>query len=124
MKTMFLVLLAPIIGTMGQLFLNLGMRQVGELTLAELKNNTFHTILSIFTNPWILMAVPLYAGGFVLWLIILSKFKLSFAYPFLALSFIMVPLVSSLILGEYVSILRWTGSFVIFSGIVLIGFSN
>ena len=50
MKSMFLVLLAPVIGTMGQLFLKLGMRQVGELTLAELKNNTFHAILSIFTN--------------------------------------------------------------------------
>ena len=124
MESMFLILLAPVIGTMGQLFLKLGMHQVGEITLTELKNNTFHIILSTITNPWILMAVPLYVGGFVLWLIILSKFKLSFAYPFLALSFIMVPLVSSLILGEYVSILRWAGSFVIFSGVVLIGFSN
>ena len=124
MKSIYLILAAPVIGTMGQLFLKLGMNHIGEITLTELKNNTLQIILSIISNPWILIATPLYAGGFILWLIILSKFKLSFAYPFLALTFIMVPLVSSLILGEYISILRWTGSFVIFSGVVLIGVSN
>lgn len=124
MESIYLILAAPVIGTMGQLFLKFGMNQIGEITLAESKNNTLQVILSIISNPWILIATPLYAGGFILWLIILSKFKLSFAYPFLALSFIMVPLASSLILGEYVSILRWTGSFVVFSGIVIIGFSN
>ena len=124
MDSIYLILAAPVVGTIGQLFLKLGMRQVGEITLSELKNNNIQVILSMISNAWILIAIPIYVGGFVLWLIILSKFKLSFAYPFLALSFIMVPLVSSLILGEYVSILRWAGSFVIFSGIVLIGFSN
>ena len=124
MKSLFLILAAPAVGTIGQMFLKFGMRKVGEITLLELKNNTFSVILSMLSNPWFLIAIPLYAGGFILWLIILSKFNLSFAYPFLALFFIMVPLVSSLILGEYVSILRWAGSFVILSGIVLIGFSN
>jgi drug/metabolite transporter (DMT)-like permease len=100
------------------------MSQIGNITLLEFKNNTIPLFLSIFKNPYILIAIPLYVGGFILWLIILSKFNLSFAYPFLAISFIMVPLVSSLILGEYISILRWAGILVIFSGVVIIGFSN
>jgi len=124
MKSLLLVLTAPIIGTLGQMFLKFGMREVGEVTLLELKNNTLSTLLSMLSNPWILIAMPLYAGGFILWLIILSKFNLSFAYPFLALSFVLVPLVSLLILDEYISIMRWVGIFVIFSGIVIIGFSN
>jgi multidrug transporter EmrE-like cation transporter len=124
MKPFLLVLAAPVVGTIGQIFLKLGMRQIGNITLLELKNNTLPLVLSIFSNPWILLAIPLYAGGFIIWLIILSKFNLSFAYPFLALSFVMVPLLSLLILGEYISLLRWVGILVIFSGIVIIGFSN
>jgi len=124
MKSFFLVLAAPVIGTIGQVLLKLGMRQIGNITLLELKNNTLPLFLSIFKNPYILIAIPLYTGGFILWLIILSKFNLSFAYPFLALSFVMVPLVSSLILGEYISLFRWVGILVIFSGVVIIGFSN
>ena len=124
MKSFLLVIVAPVVGTIGQMFLKLGMRQIGNITLLELKNNTLQLILSIISNPWILIAIPIYTGGFILWLIILSKFNLSFAYPFLALSFIMVPLVSSLILGEYISLVRWAGFLVIFSGVVIIGFSN
>jgi multidrug transporter EmrE-like cation transporter len=124
MKSIFLVLMAPIIGTVGQIFLKFGMRQVGQITLFELKNNTLSVLLSILSNPWILLAIPLYVGGFIFWLIILSKFNLSFAYPFLALSFVMVPLLSLLILGEHISILRWTGIIVILLGIVIIGFSK
>ena len=95
MKSFLLVLVAPVVGTIGQMFLKLGMRQIGNITLLELKNNTLQLILSIISNPWILIAIPIYTGGVILWLIILSKFNLSFAYPFLALSFMLVSLVFS-----------------------------
>lgn len=124
MKSIFLVLLAPIIGTMGQVFLKYGMREIGQITLIELKNNSCSILLSIFSNLWILMAIPLYIGGFILWLIVLSKFNLSFAYPFLALSFVMVPLLSSYIFGEHIPIMMWLGILVVFTGIVIIGISN
>ena len=35
MESISLILLAPVIGTTGQLFLKLGMHQVGEITLTE-----------------------------------------------------------------------------------------
>ena len=124
MSSFLLVLAAPIIGTLGQVFLKLGMREVGEVTFFELRYNTFSILLTMLSNPWIIIAIPLYAGGFILWLIILSKFNLSFAYPFLALSFIMVPLAATIIIGENISIMRWAGILVIFSGVVLIGFSK
>jgi len=100
------------------------MQQIGEITLTELKNNPQSLVLSIITNVWVLMAVPLYTASFILWMYILSKLNLSFAYPFLALSFVMVPLVSLFLFGENISTLKWAGIFVIFSGIVMIGFSK
>ena len=124
MKIYFLVLSVPILATICQIFIKLGMQQIGEITLTELKNNPLSLILSIITNVWVLMAAPLYTASFILWMYILSKLNLSFAYPFLALSFVLVPLVSLFVFGENISTLRWAGIFVIFSGIVIIGFSN
>ena len=51
MKSFFLVLAAPVIGTIGQILLKLGMSQIGEITLTELKNNPFAFFLSIISNP-------------------------------------------------------------------------
>ena len=51
MGSTFLILAAPVIGTMGQLFLKLGMNQIGEITLSESKNNTIQVIMSIISNP-------------------------------------------------------------------------
>ena len=124
MSSFLLVLAAPIIGTLGQMFLKIGMREVGEVTFFELRYNTFTILLTMLSNPWIIIAIPLYVGGFILWLIILSKFNLSFAYPFLALSFIMVPLAATMIIGENISMMRWAGIIVIFFGVVIIGFSK
>ena len=64
MDSIFLILAAPVIGTMGQLFLKLGMRQVGEITLSELKNNNIQVIFSIISNSWILIAIPLICRRF------------------------------------------------------------
>ena len=65
MKSFFLILAAPAIGTLGQIFLKLGMNQIGEITLTEIKNNPLSLILSIISNPWILIAIPLYTGGWM-----------------------------------------------------------
>jgi drug/metabolite transporter (DMT)-like permease len=36
----------------------------------------------------------------------------------------MVPLAATIIIGENISIMRWAGIFVIFSGVVIIGISK
>ena len=123
MKTIALALLAPLIGTLGQLFLKFGMRQVGPVSGSVLSNPA-PLLLAMFSNPLILIAVPLYASGFVIWSIVLSKLDLSYAYPFMALAYVLVPLLSWLVLGEHIPTMRWVGIAVICVGLVLVGWAR
>ena len=123
MKAIALALLAPLIGTLGQLLLKFGMRQVGPVSRSDL-SNPVPLLLTVFGNPLILIAIPLYVAGFLLWLIVLSKLDLSYAYPFLALTYVLVPLLSRLLLGEHVPTMRWIGIVVVCIGLVLAGWAK
>jgi len=70
MKAIVLALLVPLIGTLGQLLLKFGMRQV-EPVSGSVLSHPVSLLLAMFSNPLILIAVPLYASGFVIWAIVL-----------------------------------------------------
>jgi drug/metabolite transporter (DMT)-like permease len=123
MKATALALSATLIATLGQLLLKSGMRQVGPVSRADL-NNPLPLLLTVFSNPLILIAIPLYVAGFLTWLIVLSKLDLSYAYPFLAVTYVLVPLLSCLFLGENVPMMRWIGIAVICIGLVLVGWAR
>jgi len=123
MKAIALALLATLIATLGQLLLKSGMRQVGPISRVDL-SNPFPLLVTVFSNPLILIAIPLYVAGFLTWLIVLSKLDLSYAYPFLAVTYVLVPLLSWLLLGEHVPSMRWIGIAVICVGLVLVGWAK
>lgn len=60
---------------------------------------------------------------FVLWCVVLSKIDLSVAVPVASISYITIPLVSIIFLGEKVSFTQWSGIFLILSGIILVSLS-
>jgi drug/metabolite transporter (DMT)-like permease len=62
----------------------------------------------------------LYGLSAVFWMTVLSRVDLSFAYPMVGFSYVIVLLFSALLLGEQVSPLRWLGTLVIVLGIVLV----
>lgn len=123
MKAIALALLATLIATLGQLLLKSGMRQVGPISRVDL-SHPFLLLVTVFSNPLILIAIPLYVAGFLTWLIVLSKLDLSYAYPFLAVTYVLVPLLSWLFLGEHVPSMRWIGIAVICVGLVLVGWAK
>jgi drug/metabolite transporter (DMT)-like permease len=54
------------------------------------------------------------------WIVVLSRVSLSFAYPFAALTYIIIVLFDRVILKVPVPGLRWAGVMLIATGIVLI----
>ena len=64
------------------------------------------------------------AMGALAWISVLSRLDLSLAYPFLALNFVLITLISRVFLGETVPTLRWLGILVIVGGILLVARSN
>lgn len=122
-KTLALALSAPVIGTIGQLLLKRVMKGIWPVGAAEL-GSLGSICLRLAIDPLFLFAVALYALGFVVWLIVLSKLDLSFAYPILALSYCLVPVLSRYMFGEQVSAMRWVGIGIICLGVSVVGLSK
>ena len=92
------------------------MTQVGVLGL----ENFGRTIGRILSNPRILGGFGFFGVGAFFWLAAISRVPLSWAYPMLALGYILVLILSATLLKEHVTMLRWGGVLLICVGIVLV----
>jgi len=79
-------------------------------------------LLTIITNYNIILGLFFYALGAILVLFAMKKLALSVAYPFFALSYIWVALISVLILNEVLLLVNWLGIFFIAAGISFVGY--
>lgn len=75
-------------------------------------------------SPVLVMALIVYAGVTIVWVWQLSQTDLSRAYPFMALSFVFVPLLSALMLGETIGAYYWLGIGLIVIGVLVVQLSS
>jgi drug/metabolite transporter (DMT)-like permease len=61
-----------------------------------------------------------YVAQFGLWMLILRRSSLSFAFPITAVTYVSVLLGSHWLLGEQVSLLRWVGAALVVTGVALL----
>ncbi|HDP70195.1 MAG TPA: multidrug resistance protein [Actinobacteria bacterium] len=118
-KSFLLILISVGLAVAGQVFLKVGMGQVGSIGSSSIANWQ-DTLLKVIATPQIWLGLMLYGLSALSWLIVLSRVELSFAYPFAALGYAAVVFVSWLYLKEPVSLLRWLGVLVICLGVILI----
>jgi drug/metabolite transporter (DMT)-like permease len=74
----------------------------------------------VLHSPWVALGVAMYALEFVLWFAALSRTRLSIAFPFTALGYVGVVLACRYLLGERISLRRWTGIGMIVIGVALV----
>jgi drug/metabolite transporter (DMT)-like permease len=77
-------------------------------------------LLALLVQPSFYTACLLYAAATVLWVWLLTHIPLSAAYPFVALSFVVVPVASWWFLGEPLDRRYWTGIGLIVAGVGVI----
>ncbi len=75
---------------------------------------------SLLKNGWVWAWGLCFVAATALWLLALSRLDISYAFPLLSTSFILVALLSRLLLGEFISWKRWFAIFVICLGVILI----
>lgn len=75
-------------------------------------------LLSIVPNPWILSCFAAGFGAFFCWMAALTRFELSYAYPFMSLSFILVAVFSSFFFGEALTSGKIIGLMLIIAGLI------
>lgn len=73
--------------------------------------------VALVLSPWVLGGLAFYGLGTVLWLFALRRMDLSLAYPFVAMSFVMVAASGVLFLGETLSVIRVLGMALIVAGL-------
>ena len=74
----------------------------------------------------LLLIDPIILSGFLAaflasltWMLAMTKFELSYAYPFMAFNFVLVILLSAGLLGEHVSVQKLLGIFLITVGTIV-----
>ncbi|NJD91578.1 MAG: hypothetical protein FIA91_08705 [Geobacter sp.] len=118
-KTLLIMILGVTAGTVGDLLLSKGMKELGDISTMNARS-----MLSVagqaFTSPKILSGTFMLAVFFVLWITVLSWEDLSVALPMQALNYVIVAFLSQYLLGEIVSPLRWAGTLLICIGVFMI----
>jgi drug/metabolite transporter (DMT)-like permease len=77
------------------------------------------SIRALILNPYLATAIVLYGLATVMWMHVLSRIDLVRAYPFAALSFVLVPLLGHYLLGEQIGVPYVAGVALILLGVVL-----
>jgi len=86
-------------------------------------NADINNITSLFLtmiDPFVILGLLSYSLSSAIWLVVLTRLPLSMAYPFGAISYILV-IIASLLAGEYIRPIRYLGVILITSGILVIG---
>jgi len=106
----YIALILCVIGiAIGQILFKLASHALG----------TRANLMALISSPYLIGGGMLYVAATFAWIWLLARVELSQAYPFMALSFVIVPLLSVFFLGEHVSYRYWLGIALIVAGIVL-----
>jgi drug/metabolite transporter (DMT)-like permease len=116
-QSWWLILLSVSSGVAGQTAIKLGVSGPGA---SEASSGIASLLGMIMQSPLVLLGLVFYGVGALSWIAVLSRMDLSYAYPFLALNFVLITLVSRFFLGETVPPVRWLGIAVICVGILLV----
>lgn len=118
-KTIVIMLLATSIGTIGDILLTKGMKEMGDISSMN-SRALISALPRGLKNPRLVVGTALLALFFLLWMAVLSWEDLSVALPMQALNYVLVAFLSRHYLGETVTPTRWAGTILVCLGVLLI----
>jgi drug/metabolite transporter (DMT)-like permease len=116
--TVALAIFCVALSAAAQISLKVGVSSVAVRTLGTSK--PFMFLSGALLAPAVLAGLALYATSTLLWLMVLVKADVSFAYPFVSLGFVLITLYGHLVLHEPLIPLRAIGIALITVGVVCI----
>lgn len=117
-KYLPLILTGVLLNAAAQIVLKQGMRSIG--TFAFTLDNLIPIGLRVGLNPFVLLGIGFYGISVVVWLLVLSRVDVSYAYPMLSVGYIVAALAGRIFFGEPVDFTRWAGIVTICVGVWLI----
>jgi uncharacterized membrane protein len=119
---LFLIALTSLCDTVSQLFLK---STINSLNLVPPFNiiKIFKFIFQLLIKPWLWLAFIFSITSLCIWLLVLSKADLNFAFSADSMHCIFIAVASKIILKEKFSSFRWLGTGLIVTGIVFVSLS-
>jgi len=115
----FYLLLAISFGVVSQLIIKWQMSAF-SFNDYETWQDKFALAFSMLLNPYIMIALVLTLLAGVTWMIAMTKFEISYAYPFTILGLVFVTIFSVILFGESVNIYKIGGIILIVFGVIII----
>lgn len=106
------IALSTIFGISGQLSLKQGMRQISGVGGKDL-------LWAIVKSPWVVGGLFIYGCGVIFWLLALSRWEISYVYPFASLGYIGIIIGSYWFFKENISLMRLLGITIIILGVLI-----
>jgi len=119
LKTLLIMLAAVTAGTIGDILLAKGMKEMGDVSAMNLRG-ILNVALQALTTPKLVIGTIMLSIFFFLWLAVLSWEDLSVALPMQALNYVLVAFLSQYYLPETVTPIRWDGPLLVCVGVGLI----
>jgi multidrug transporter EmrE-like cation transporter len=117
-NNIIIILLSIVMSSTAHVLLKKGMMTHASNGISS--DGVFSLVWVVVTNVWVMGGMFLHVSALVIWLLALSKVDISFAYPFLALGYVLVSAMAWLWLGEELSQMRIIGMAVIVIGILIL----
>ena len=116
MNNILMILGSVLLNALAQLLIRKGMLQIGSVGVGNIVEN----IIPMISNLWLWGAMLSYAVSILMWMSVLSKVEVSYAYPFLSVGYIVAAVAGYALFNENLSITRIAGIVVICIGVILI----
>jgi len=116
-RPLVIALISIFLGATGQFLFRVGMLQYGKVSVT----NIWGQMWSVLTTPAILAGFLCFGVSSILWLVIISQWELSYAYPLVALGYVIVIIYGSLFLNEQLSLVKISAMILILTGITILG---
>lgn len=102
----------------GQLIIKWRMSKLGELP-EETTEKLFFLISSLLSDAFLLSGFGAAFAASLFWMAAMTKFELSFAYPFMSLAFVLVLVLSAMLLQESLTPGKAIGVALICTGVIV-----
>lgn len=116
MPTFLLILISALINTAAQLLMKAGADKLKSVAYSNLSALP----LQLISNPYLVIGIICYVSSLAVWLIVLSRVPVSFAYPIASLAYVTTAVGAVFLFNEYLSLTRIIGILVIIFGVFLI----
>jgi multidrug transporter EmrE-like cation transporter len=113
-----LIVFGVLLNACAQIVLKQGMRVIGPFGFSV--ENIFPILVRAGMNPFILTGLACYVFSVLVWLMVLSRVEVSFAYPLLSIGYVVTAFAGYLFFNENMGYIRWAGVLIICFGVYLI----